>query len=161
MNDLQTKPSPSEGRSAARLAAVQALYQMDVAEKGLSEIFAEFETHWLGGEIEGQRYKPAELVFFKDILSGVRADQGPIDRAIDRALVEGWPLARIDAVLRAILRAGTYELKNRPDVPARVAIKEYVDVAGAFFEREESGMVNAVLDHLARAFRSPEFERPR
>ncbi|PNG25985.1 transcription antitermination factor NusB [Methylocella silvestris] len=153
--------SNADGRSAARLAAVQALYQMDITDKGLKETCAEFETFWLGGEVEGQIYKPAELAFFKDILSGVLADQGPIDRAIDQTLVDGWPLVRIDSVLRAILRAGAYELKKRTDVPARVAIKEYVDVAGAFFEREESGMVNAVLDHLARRFRAEEFERPR
>lgn len=150
-----------EGRSAARLAAVQALYQMDVAEKGLKETVAEFESFWLGGEIEGERYKAADAAFFEEIVAGVQADQGPIDRVVDHALVEGWPLARIDAVLRAILRAGAYELKARRDVPARVAIKEYVDVAGAFFEREEAGMVNAVLDALARRLRAEEFDRPR
>lgn len=148
----------ADGRSAARLAAVQALYQMEVAEKGLNEIFAEFKSFWIGGEIEGERYKTAEVAFFRDILSGVIADQGPIDRLIDKTLAEGWPLARVDAVLRAILRAGAYELKKRIDIPARVAIKEYVDVAGAFFGREEAGMVNAVLDGLARGLRAVEFE---
>jgi N utilization substance protein B len=91
-------------------------------------------------------------------LTGVIADQGPLDRLIDKTLVEGWPLARIDSVIRAILRAGAYELKRRTDIPARVSIKEYVDVAGAFFGREEAGMVNAVLDGLARRFRAEEFE---
>ncbi len=148
----------ADGRSAARLAAVQALYQMEVTEKGLNEIFAEFESFWIGGEIEGERYKAAEVAFFRDILTGVIADQGPIDRLIDKTLAEGWPLARVDAVLRAILRAGAYELKKRTDIPARVAIKEYVDVAGAFFGREEAGMVNAVLDGLARRLRAEEFE---
>lgn len=144
-------------RSAARLAAVQALYEMEVTEKGLNEIFAEFEAYWIGNEIEGEKYNDAEIAFFHDVLSGVLADQGPLDRLIDKTLVEGWPLARVDSVLRAILRAGAYELKKRSDVPARVAIKEYVDVAGAFFGLEEAGMINAVLDHMARQLRAPEF----
>lgn len=145
-------------RSAARLAAVQALYQMDVAGKGLKETRAEFESHWIGREIEGARLREAEIAFFRDILEGVVADQGPIDRLVNKTLASGWPLARIDAVMRAILRAGTYELKARADVPARVAIKEYVDIAGAFFGDEESGMVNAVLDAVARKCRPAEFK---
>ena len=148
----------AEQRSAARLAAVQALYQMEVTQKGLKETCAEFESFWIGNEIEGEQYKAAEIAFFRDVLSGVLADQEPIDRLIDKTLIKGWPLARVDAVIRAILRAGTYELKKRKDIPARVSIKEYVDVAGAFFEREESGMINAVLDALARQFRADEFE---
>jgi transcription antitermination protein NusB len=145
-------------RSAARLAAVQALYQMEVSGKGLAETLSEFECFWIGGEIEGAQYEAAEVAFFRDVLGGVLADQGPIDRAIDKTLAKTWPLARVDSVMRAILRAGTYELMKRKDIPARVAIKEYVDVAGAFFERDEAGMVNAVLDALARQFRSEEFE---
>jgi len=148
----------ADGRSAARLAAVQALYQMEATEKGLNETCAEFESYWIGKEIEGDRYKSAEVAFFRDILTGVIADQGAIDRLVDKTLAEGWPLARVDAVLRAILRAGAYELKKRMDIPARVSIKEYVDVAGAFFGREEAGMVNAVLDGLARRLRAEEFE---
>ena len=148
-------------RSAARLAAVQALYQMEVADKGLNDILTEFEAYWIGHEVEGDQYKPAELAFFRDILSGVLADQRAIDRALDDALAQGWPLRRVEALMRAILRAGLYELKARPDVPARVAIKEYVDIAGAFFAREESGMINAVLDALARALRPAEFEEAR
>jgi transcription antitermination protein NusB len=144
-------------RSAARLAAVQGLYQMDVSGKGIAETLAEFEAFWIGHEIEGDTYSTAETEFFRDILQGVLADQGPIDRQIDKTLVETWPLARIDSVLRAILRAGTYELKKRKDVPAKVVIKEYTDVAGAFFEREEVGMINAVLDSLARQLRAEEF----
>ncbi len=116
-------------RSAARLAAVQALYQMDVTGKTLPDIFAEFETFWIGMEVEGDQYNPAELAFFRDILSGVLKDQEPLDRAINATLVAGWPLARIDSVMRATLRGGAYELKKRRDVPARVVIKEYVDVA--------------------------------
>ncbi|SFK27549.1 transcription antitermination factor NusB [Methylocapsa palsarum] len=145
-------------RSAARLAAVQALYQMEVTGKGVNETFAEFESFWIGNEIEGDQYKTAEIAFFHDILSGVLAGQHPIDRLIDETLVKGWPLTRVDSVMRAILRAGGYELKKRMDIPARVVIKEYVDVAGAFFGRDEAGMINAVLDSLARACRASEFE---
>jgi N utilization substance protein B len=145
-------------RSAARLAAVQALYQMEVSEKGLKETCTEFESFWIGNEIEGAQYKDAEIAFFRDILTGVVSAQGPIDRLIDKTLATGWPLARIDSVMRAILRAGAYELKHRTDIPARVSIKEYVDVAGAFFGPEEAGMINAVLDGLARHLRAAEFE---
>jgi N utilization substance protein B len=146
-------------RSAARLAAVQALYQMEVTGKGLKETRAEFESFWIGNEIEGVQYRQAETAFFGDILTGVVSAQGPIDRSIDKALAAGWPLARIDSVMRAILRAGAYELKTRGDIPARVSIKEYVDVAGAFFGPEEAGMINAVLDTLARQCRTAEFPR--
>jgi N utilization substance protein B len=144
-------------RSAARLAAVQALYQMDVTGKTLPDIFAEFESFWIGMEIEGDQYNPAELAFFRNILTGVVDDQGPLDRAIDATLIAGWPLARVDSVMRATLRGGAYELKKRTDIPARVVIKEYVDVAGAFFGPDESGMINAVLDGMARQFRAAEF----
>jgi len=137
-------------RSAARLAVVQALYQMEVSGKGINEIFAEFESHWIGREIEGAQYKPAEVGFFRDVLQGVLTDQRAIDQQIDGALSSGWPLARVEAVMRATLRAGAYEMRARKDVPSRVVIKEYVDVAGAFFGPTESGMVNAVLDKIAR-----------
>ncbi|QBR70361.1 transcription antitermination factor NusB [Beijerinckiaceae bacterium] len=146
-------------RSAARLAAVQALYQMEVTEKGLKETCAEFESFWIGNEIEGEQYKEAEIAFFRDILRGVISSQGPIDRLVNTTLATGWPLARIDAVMRAILRAGAYELQQRKDIPARVSIKEYVDVAGAFFGPEEAGMINAVLDGMARRLRADEFEQ--
>jgi N utilization substance protein B len=148
----------ADRRSAARLAAIQALYQMEFTGKGVKETHAEFESFWIGNEIEGVQYKDAETAFFSDILTGVVSAQGPIDRSIDKALAAGWPLARIDSVMRAILRAGAYELKARADVPARVSIKEYVDIAGAFFGPEEVGMINAVLDALARQCRAAEFE---
>jgi transcription antitermination protein NusB len=146
-------------RSAARLAAVQALYEMEVSGKGIAETTTEFEAFWIGSEIEGDQYKQAEVSFFRDILSGVLANQGPIDRLIDATLDRTWPLTRIESVLRAILRAGAYELTKRIDVPVRVAIKEYVDIAGAFFGREESGMINAVLDAMGRVVRAEEFEK--
>jgi N utilization substance protein B len=147
-----------ENRAAARLNAVQALYQMEVGGKGLHEILAEFESHWIGGEIEGEQYIEAEVEFFRDILTGVLDDQVALDQLVDAALANGWPLKRVEAVLRAVLRAGTYELKKRKDVPARVVIKEYVDVAAAFLDRDEVGMANAVLDALARRLREDEFD---
>ena len=144
-------------RGAARLAAVQALYQMDVASKGLNEIFAEFESHWIGREVEGSQYLPAEAAFFRDIVGGVVREQRRMDPIIDDTLAKGWPLKRIEALLRAVLRAGAYELEARTDVPARVVVSEYVDVAGAFMDRDETGMVNAVLQDLARQMRGAEF----
>ena len=145
-------------RGAARLAAVQALYQMDVAATPLHEILAEFESHWLGREVEGDEYLPAEAAHFRDIVRGVVDDQRRLDPMIDEALSKGWPLKRIETVLRAILRAGAYELDRKRDVPARVVVTEYVDVAHAFVDREETGMVNAVLDQLARHLRAAEFD---
>ncbi|MDO8874631.1 MAG: transcription antitermination factor NusB [Pseudolabrys sp.] len=144
-------------RGAARLAAVQALYQMDISGAGINEILAEFESHWLGREVEGAQYLPAEAAFFRDIVSGVVREQRALDPQIDEALERGWPLKRIEAVLRAALRAGLYELEHRRDVPGRVVVSEYADVAAAFVEREETGMVNAVLDQLARKHRADEF----
>lgn len=144
-------------KSAARLNAVQALYQMDLAATPLSEILAQFESHWIGQEIEGDEIAAADLSLFRDIVGGVVREQRRVDTLLDAALVNGWPLKRIEAVLRAILRAGTYELSERPDVPARVVIAEYVNVAAAFLEREETGMVNAVLDGIAREKRPADF----
>ncbi len=144
-------------RGAARLAAVQALYQMDLAGTGLNDIMAEFESHWLGGEVEGVQFLPAEAAYFRDIVTGFVAAQTRLDPQIDAALVRGWPLDRIDAVLRAVLRAAAYELDRRSDVPARVVVSEYVDVANAFAGTTETGMVNAVLDQLAHQLRAAEF----
>ncbi len=144
-------------RGAARLAAVQALYQMEIAGTGLNDSLAEFENHWIGREIEGAQYLPAEAAFFRDIVSGVLRQQRSLDPLIDDTLARGWPLKRIDAILRAVLRAGAYELGHRNDVPARVVVSEYVDVANAFVDREETGMVNAVLEQIARQFRAQEF----
>ena len=143
-------------RGAARLAAVQALYQMDLAGTALPDILAEFESHWLGGEVEGTKYRPAEAAFFRDIVGGVVREQARLDPLVDAALSRGWPLRRIEAVLRAMLRAGAYELACRPDVPAQVVVSEYVDVASAFVDNDETGMVNAVLAQLARSLRERE-----
>ncbi len=150
-------PRKANRRGAARLAAVQALYQMDLAGSGLNEILAEFESHWIGREVEGAQYLPAEAAFFRDIVTGVVREQRTLDPLIDAALAARWPLKRVEAVLRAVLRAGAYELGHRRDVPARVVVSEYADVAAAFVEREETGMINAVLDQLARNLRANEF----
>jgi transcription antitermination protein NusB len=155
---LKTPNPKANRRGAARLAAVQALYQMEIAGKGLNDILAEFESHWLGREVEGEQYLPAEAAFFRDIVSGFVAEQRRLDPLIDQALAAGWPLKRIEAIVRAVLRAGSYELDKRPDIPARVVVSEYVGVANAFVDRDETGMVNAVLDALARKFRAGEFE---
>jgi N utilization substance protein B len=148
---------PANQRGAARLSAVQALYQMELGGASLPEIIAEFETHRLGQEIDGEQYRDADAAFFREIVGGVVAGQRDLDPAIDAALSGDWPLPRVDATLRAILRAGAFELASRPDVPARVVITEYVDVAKAFFEGEVPAMVNAVLDALARSLRPAEF----
>ncbi len=144
-------------RGAARLAAVQALYQMDLGGATLPEIIAEYETHRLGKELDGEQYRDADAAFFREIVGGVVAGQRELDPAIDGALTGDWPLPRVDATLRAILRAGAFELSRRPDVPARVVISEYVEVAKAFFEDDVPAMVNAVLDTLARTVRPAEF----
>lgn len=151
-----TKPAE---RSAARLAAVQALYQMDVSGTNVLEALAEFEAFWIGREVEGIEFKPSDIDFFRNVITGVVENQRPIDMKIDKALSEGWPLRRIEAVIRAILRAGCYELMHRKDVPARVVITEYVDVTHSFYGDDEPGLVNAVLDTLTRDVRPGELEK--
>lgn len=149
-----------EARSAARLAAVQALYQMDVGGASLKEVVEEFETFRLGQELDGVRYRDADAKFFQDLVAGVVEQQRELDPKIHMALVAGWPLTRLDVTLRAILRSAAWELLSCPKVPGRVVINEYVDVAKAFFDAEEPGMVNAVLDNLARQLRPAEFTAP-
>jgi N utilization substance protein B len=148
---------PANQRGAARLAAVQALYQMDLGGTTLPEVLAEFESYRLGKEVDGEQYRDADPAFFRDVVAGVVREQQALDPIVHETLQGGWPLARIDATLRAILRAGAYELSARADVPARVVIAEYVDVAKAFFEGEVPGIVNGVLDALARSLRPAEF----
>ncbi|WP_350334500.1 transcription antitermination factor NusB [Coralliovum pocilloporae] len=149
---------PANKRGAARLAAVQALYQMDVGGTDLTHVIVEFESFRLGKEMDGDQYRDADRVYFRDIVSGVVKDQRLLDPKIHVALADKWPLKRIDTTLRAILRCGTYEILNRSDVPSRVIITEYVDVARAFFEGDEAKMVNGVLDRLAHAERPQEFD---
>lgn len=153
MTDTPPVPNnsrPANQRGAARLAAVQALYQMDVGRATLEDTLAQFSAFHLGREVEGEQYLPADADFFGQIVRGVTKNQLEIDPAIDKALADDWPMERIDSTLRAILRAAAFELLRRRDIPARVVITEYVDVARAFFEEDASGMVNAALDSIAR-----------
>ncbi|MEA3535299.1 transcription antitermination factor NusB [Rhizobium sp. CC-YZS058] len=141
-------------RGAARLAAVQALYQMDIGGTGVLEIVAEYETHRLGQELDGDTYLKADPGWFRSIVSGVVREQRKLDPMIDGALQDDWALSRLDSTVRAILRAGTYELIERKDVPVAVIVTEYVEIAQAFFQDEEPKLVNAVLDRIARQIRT-------
>jgi N utilization substance protein B len=140
-------------RSQARLAAVQALYQMDLAETDLNEVIEEFKTHRLGIGGDDQAVADADQDHFARVLNGVVRRQRELDPIIDQQLAAGWRLVRVDAILRAILRAGGFELMELTDVPVRVVISEYIDVARAFFEADEPRVVNGVLDQIARKVR--------
>jgi len=133
---------------------VQALYQMDVAGTGLLEISAEYEAYRLGKEVDGATYREADAQWFRAILSGVVQAQKTKDPVIRQSLTDDWPLSRLDSTLRAILRAGVYELMKRADVPVAVIVTEYVDIAKAFYTEEEPKLVNAVLDRVARRIRN-------
>ena len=144
----------SRSRSAARLAAVQALYQHDMEGTPVARLLHEFHEHRLGATIEDEKYHEAEQDFFDDIVTGAEARQSDIDALISGRLAEGWTLERLDRPMRAILRAGAYELIARPDVPVATVITEYVDVAHAFYDKRESGFVNGLLDAIAKEARS-------
>ena len=141
-------------RTVARLAAVQALYQLELnPELDPEAVVREFARYRFDQEIDGDQLAEADPAFFGEIVHGVAADQERLDADISAALVEEWPLARLDAVLRAILRAGVWELAHRADVPARVSISEYIAIAHAFFIGKEPGLANGVLDRLGRSLR--------
>jgi len=144
----------SRSRSAARLAAVQALYQQEMEGTSLPRLLHEFHEHRLGATIEDETYHDAERDFFDDIVSGADARRGEIDEKIAGKLAAGWSLERLVRPMRAILRAGTYEIIARPDVPVGSVISEYVDVAHAFYDKRESGFVNGLLDAIAKEARS-------
>ena len=143
----------SRSRSAARLAAVQALYQQEMEGIPIARLLREFHEHRLGATIEEAQYFEAEQSFFDDVVTGVDARRIEIDDAIADKLAEGWSLERLDRPMRAILRAGTYELLARKDVPVGSVISEYVDVAHAFYDKRESGFVNGLLDAVAKEAR--------
>src|SRR6201986_4107822 len=144
-------------RSVARLAAVQALYQLEMNREVDPEVVVrEFARHRLGQEIDGDRYGEADPALFSDIVRGVTADLDRLDATISEGLTEEWPLPRFDAVLRAGLGAGAYELVHRHDVPPRVSINEYTTIAHAFFSGKEPGLANGVLDKLGRTLRASE-----
>src|SRR5438874_2079579 len=143
----------SRSRSAARLAAVQALYQQEMEGTPVARLLKEFHDHRLGATIEDARYHEAERDFFDDIVTGADSRRAEIDELIAGRLAEGWSLDRLDRPMKAILRAGTYELIARADVPVGSVISEYVDVAHAFFDKRESGFVNGLLDAIAKGVR--------
>lgn len=149
-----TEIKPANKRGSARLAAVQALYQLDMSGDVAGEVIADFKANRLGSEIDGDQYRDADGDWFQRIVAGVVDQQRELDPAIHAVLTDDWPLSRIDSTLRAILRAGAFELVDRKDVPTAVIINEYVDVASAFFEDDdETKLVNAVLDRLGRRWR--------
>lgn len=161
MNAARKPVPPRQARSVARLAAVQALYQMELGGVGVEAVVREFTDHRFGGDAEGGTTEApasdavladADEAYFAAIVRGVVADQAAIDQAIVKRLAQGWKLERLDATVRAILRAGTYEL-TRTETPVEVVIDEYVELAKAFFETTEPGFVNGALDAVARDVR--------
>jgi N utilization substance protein B len=146
-------------RTASRIAAVQALYQMDLAGTDLNEVIDEFVRLRFSCAPGSEPPAGADAKYFSEILRGVVRRQREIDPLVDQQLAEGWRLVRVDAILRAILRAGVFELMERTDVPARVAINEYINVAHSFFSDDEPRVVNGVLDKLGRRLRAVEFEQ--
>ena len=144
----------TKARAAARLAAVQALYQHEMEGTAIPALLHEFHNHRIGATIEDVDYAEAEVDFFDDIVKGATARAGEIDLAIERKLASGWTLARLDKPMKAILRAGTYELIARADVPVGAVISEYLDVTDAFYDRREKGFVNGLLDAIAKDVRS-------
>lgn len=158
MDKPNKKMQPS--RPAARLAAVQALYQMEFSNQDAQTVCDEFIQHRLGATIEGHEYKPADQELFQAIVKGAVDLQREIDPLTDQAMKESWPLEKIDPILRAILRAATYELLAREDIPVKVILNEYVDIAKAFFIRDnESNFTNAVMDNIARKTRAEEMAK--
>ena len=143
----------SRARSAARLAAVQALYQQEMEGTPMAVLLHEFHQHRLGATIEDATFAEAEVDFFNDVVKGVDARRDEIDALIGANLAEGWSLDRLDRPLRQILRAGTYELIAWADIPKGSVISEYLDVAHAFYDRKEKGFVNGVLDAVAKTTR--------
>ena len=154
--DVDGRAAAQRAKSAARLLAVQALYQLDMTQSDVNAVLAEFLAHRMTGDLDGRAFDEVDQPLFRDLVHGVVRDQMRIDPLVAARLAKGWRLSRIDSILRSILRAGTFELLARPEVPAKVVINEYVEVARGFFEQEEVGVVNAVLDALARAERPVE-----
>ncbi len=151
---IAPKSDQRKSRAAARLAAVQALYQLEMEGTVLERLLDEFHQHRLGAEIEGDQYAQAETAFFDDVVKGASARRDEIDELLSSKLAEGWKLERLDKTMRQILRAGAWELMARADVPTATVITEYVDVAHAFFESREAKFVNAVLDSVAKVVRA-------
>ncbi len=157
-NPASAAESRKNPRGAARLAAVQALYQMDITRHDAAAVIAQFTQHRFSHAVDGAYYSSADEPFFKDLVLGVVRAQRTVDPLIASHLASGWRLARIDSILRAILRAAAYELNERRDVPAKVIINEYVEMAHAFFGGDEPGVVNGILDAIAREVRPGEVQ---
>ena len=158
----KTKPVPkprSASRTAARLAAVQALYQMDMAGTDANLVVREFLEYRLAEVAESVGSEETDEDYFRDIVLGVVREQSVVDPVLDAHLAQGWRLSRIDSILRAILRSAAFELVLCVDVPAKVIINEYVDIAHAFFETDEPKVVNGILDRLAKDRRTSEFKQ--
>ncbi|WP_229714529.1 transcription antitermination factor NusB [Aquisalinus luteolus] len=153
------KLDPMDGRSLARLGAVQALYQMEHSGIGVNGVIREFQNYRLGGELDGEAIRDADPDYFEDLVRGVLELQGKVDPFINKHLSKGWTLKRLDATARAILRCAVYELIRRSDVPARVVIDQSVDLANAFFDEgsDEASFINAVLDKAGHEVRPDEF----
>jgi transcription antitermination protein NusB len=162
----QSSPPGPKPRSRSRMAAVQALYQMELAGTDVADVIREFEAERFApssasatdDEDRAAAIEDADATFFSEILRGVVRRQRELDPMVHEQLAAGWRLVRVDAILRAILRAGSFELLERTDVPARVVINEYINVAHAFFDEDEPRVVNGVLDKIGRRLRSPEFQ---
>ncbi|MBA4048189.1 MAG: transcription antitermination factor NusB [Sphingomonas sp.] len=150
------RPLPrTKARAAARLAAVQAMYQHEMEATAVVQLLHEFHQHRLGATIEDAEYAEADVDFFDDVVKGVLARRMEIDARITAKLASGWSLERLDKPMKAILRCGTYELLARADVPVATVITEYVDVAHAFYDKREAGFVNGLLDAIGKDVRAP------
>ena len=155
---MSTPRKPPVARSAARLGAVQALYQMDIATADLGETLAQFSSRVIGEDFDDGQCGEADFKHLREVVEGAVREQALIDPTVDKLLDKNWPLHRLNATLRAVLRAGAFEIMFKENVPAKVAINEYVNVASAFFDKEEPAMANAVLNALARAKRPQAFQ---
>ena len=149
---------PPIAKSAARLGAVQALYQMDLAATDVGETLAQFSSRVKGDNFDDGQCGEADYKHLREVVEGTVREQALIDVTLDKQLDKDWPIHRVNAILRAVLRAGAFELMFKENVPAKVAINEYVNVASAFFDKEEPALANAVLNALARARRPQEFQ---
>lgn len=150
-----TGSANGDPRSAARLAAVQALYQMELTGVSLEDVLIEFSDHRFGHEIDSAEYVEPDAALFKEVVEGVVTHQDKIDEAIAVSIAQGWTLQRVERILRAILRAGTFELLHLRDVPRKVVLNEYLDIAHAFFSENEPSFVNGVLDAVAKQAPEP------
>jgi N utilization substance protein B len=148
-------------RRAARLAAVQALYQWEQSGGGAAAIIREFTDHRMGKVVDGMELPPADARLFGDLVQGTTSHAAELDNMISGVLTEDWTLERLESILRAVLRSGTYELAHRPDIPPKVVISEYLAVADAFLGEPETRLANGVLDQLAHALRPSEMGEPR